>query len=102
MISSLYLAVLDGMNVDRHDLEAFPEAGMQLMAQSGRLPNTGGTDMPMSRMVQCPTISGTLVAGGVLRLRWVRTNAVDDGYMWPTTSVSASSATPWRPRAPAA
>jgi hypothetical protein len=27
MISSLYLAVLDGVNVDRHDLEAFPRSG---------------------------------------------------------------------------
>jgi hypothetical protein len=27
MISSLYLAVFDGVNVDRHDLEVFPRSG---------------------------------------------------------------------------
>ena len=27
MISSLYLAGLDGVNVDRHDLEVFPRSG---------------------------------------------------------------------------
>src|SRR4029077_13128085 len=35
MISSLYLAVLDGVNVDRHDLEVFPEAGIPRKVPEG-------------------------------------------------------------------